>query len=297
MDKAQAIEQIDRAILRYASVSSTSQYDDCSDLPDGVVSGLISTLASTIERVAPPDGHHRKALDKLINDFGPSNPVVLPHLPGLLESLKRDWFDGHITGCETTGTIPLEAPGKVTIRWLIDNVEWELWTKVAGIATTLILVGIFIGQFPFVRGVVHSFWPSFLPQEVTQRSSTRSLNSEQVHRIVARTLPFGGQQAEMLVYPGEEATQLGETIHSILSSESHWRVTLDQRREESRSVFGVLIELGETSTSADLMTASELVAALNAEGIDANGPDGINRLAVPAEHRNSPIRITVGRKP
>jgi hypothetical protein len=183
MDKANAIAQIDRAILRYAEVSSQSKYDDCSDLPDSVVSGLISTLAATIERVAPANGHHRKTLDKLINDFGPANPVLLPHLPGLLESLKRDYVDGHIARPEASGNMPLEAPEKVTIRWLIDHVGWGAWTTLGSLVLAAFLSGVYIGQVGWVRELLHALQapvasdPKSQPTKITGPASTFGDNS------------------------------------------------------------------------------------------------------------------------
>ncbi|HEV2199700.1 MAG TPA: hypothetical protein VGR73_07755 [Bryobacteraceae bacterium] len=159
MDKVSALEQINRAIDRYYDLKSKSEYDDCSDQPDNDVSGLITTLATTIERVAPAGGHCRKSLEKVIAESGPSNPYLLTVLPGLLQSLKRDYIDGTIGITRETAANsaePLTAPEKVTIRWLIDHVGWGAWTVLGTIVLGAFLGGVSLGQVAWVRELFHA---------------------------------------------------------------------------------------------------------------------------------------------
>jgi hypothetical protein len=51
----------------------------------------------------------------------------------------------------------LDAPEKVTARWLLDNVPIGVWAAGAGILLAAFLVGVTAAQFPLVRALIESF--------------------------------------------------------------------------------------------------------------------------------------------
>src|SRR5580658_7082853 len=94
-DPTKIIRQIDHALGQYQALRSRSVYDDCSDQPDNEVTALITKLASTIDRAAPPGSRYRVSAEEAISKSGPTNAYLLTVLPGILTALREAFVAGH----------------------------------------------------------------------------------------------------------------------------------------------------------------------------------------------------------
>ena len=79
------------------------QFDDLSDLGDrAALTRLVTLMSDTVFRLAPPESQYLQTAQKLMNMYGATNPVVVPHLVVTLRSpdayeagyIKRfaEWF-------------------------------------------------------------------------------------------------------------------------------------------------------------------------------------------------------------
>ncbi|HLA41616.1 MAG TPA: hypothetical protein VJ417_16555 [Candidatus Glassbacteria bacterium] len=124
----------------------------------------------------------------------------------------------------------------------------------------------------------------------------RSLTLEQQQRIASELnlLAFIPQKVTVFVYSDNDEP-IGQQIIDTLRNGAHWNVEAIFGTETARVVNGILVELN--GSLADMDVARSLVSALNKEGVVANGPLQMDLLAIEGEARNTPIRITIGRRP
>lgn len=97
LDAKAILHQMDDILGQYEMLSKSSKYDDWSDLEDSKVTGMISTLASAIDRLAPPASRYIKLQQATLDAYGPTNGHVLGPLAGILRSLREDTAAGRLT--------------------------------------------------------------------------------------------------------------------------------------------------------------------------------------------------------
>ena len=89
------LHQIDTALKRWANARSRSQYDDCSDL--GIeVPEIVTILAATIERLAPPGSRYTENARAALKKYGENEAYNLIVLPGILKALRSDYEAGYL---------------------------------------------------------------------------------------------------------------------------------------------------------------------------------------------------------
>jgi len=78
-----------------------SEYDDLSDLKDGTLAELVTTLSSTVERLAPTASAHAKRAQEVIEKFSP-NFLHAAHTPlvGILKSLRQAYERGYLSSVQ-----------------------------------------------------------------------------------------------------------------------------------------------------------------------------------------------------
>jgi hypothetical protein len=90
------LQQIDSALSKYSEMRKNSQYDDCSDFPEPQVTSLITTMCSAIERFAPANSHYAQSMRSLVKEAGPGNSYLVPHIAGILSSLRSAYQEGFL---------------------------------------------------------------------------------------------------------------------------------------------------------------------------------------------------------
>jgi hypothetical protein len=68
--KRLVLEQLDRATREFQGLRSKSTYDDCSDQGDNETARVITILATTIERIAPPGTSYRTEAKRILTMWG-----------------------------------------------------------------------------------------------------------------------------------------------------------------------------------------------------------------------------------
>lgn len=90
------IDQIDQALQTYASYRASAKYDDLSDLQNEIKNEVLTLLAATIDRIAPPGSVYRQQADAAYKDFGRTNGHIAAILSGILRALKADYSAGRL---------------------------------------------------------------------------------------------------------------------------------------------------------------------------------------------------------
>lgn len=96
IDQKVVLSQIDLALEKWRAAQSRSQYDDCSDLPLTETTELLTLIAATIDRLAPPGSRYRENARAALKKYGENNPYNLKILPGILKALRADYVAGHL---------------------------------------------------------------------------------------------------------------------------------------------------------------------------------------------------------
>jgi hypothetical protein len=89
------LQQIDQALDEWRQLRAGSKWDDCSDKPEHEAVSVITRLASTIDRLAPPNSHHKRNLQSIFETRGRSYAAI-PVLVGALLALRKDYELGHL---------------------------------------------------------------------------------------------------------------------------------------------------------------------------------------------------------
>ena len=82
--REEIIQQIDRALNVYKEHRTRAEYDDLSDLQEGIHAEVNAIMFGTIDRIAPPGGVYR-------------NPNSLINMVGVLRALRREYDEGYLT--------------------------------------------------------------------------------------------------------------------------------------------------------------------------------------------------------
>ncbi|MCK4244681.1 MAG: hypothetical protein KAX20_03550 [Candidatus Omnitrophica bacterium] len=96
IDQKVVLSQIDLALERWSEARARSQHDDCSDLPSTETAEILTLIAATIDRLAPPGSRYRKNTHAVLKKHGEVNPYNLKILPGILKALRADYMAGHL---------------------------------------------------------------------------------------------------------------------------------------------------------------------------------------------------------
>jgi hypothetical protein len=96
LDTAVVVKQADFALGEFTTLRRQSQHEDCSDQPEVETARVVSLLAATIERLAPPGSQYHTSTAALMTKFGPSNCYPLRSLPGVLRALRDDLASGRM---------------------------------------------------------------------------------------------------------------------------------------------------------------------------------------------------------
>lgn len=91
------LAEMDGLVAEYRALRKASQYDDCSDQEDVVITSLNTRLAAAIERFAMPASRYLKALEQVVGQWGPNIAGNLAPLVGVLSALRDDTAAGHLT--------------------------------------------------------------------------------------------------------------------------------------------------------------------------------------------------------
>lgn len=96
--KDAALAAMDTALDAWGEARERSKYDDLSDLKDGTLPQLVTTLSMTIERFAPPGSQYSKRASEITDTFCPKQ-YFLAHQPlyGVLKSLRGAYEEGYLT--------------------------------------------------------------------------------------------------------------------------------------------------------------------------------------------------------
>ncbi len=89
------LNQIDKALERWAKAKSRSKYDDCSDLGTEVPE-LVTILAAAIERLAPRGSRYAENARAALKKYGENEAYNLIVLPGILKALRTDYEAGYL---------------------------------------------------------------------------------------------------------------------------------------------------------------------------------------------------------
>src|SRR5438552_12015964 len=90
------LKQIDSVLEKYHTLASRSQYRDCSDQPAAVIMELLSSMYSTIDRLAPRNSQYVEAMRALIKRDDHDNPHNLAHCAGILAALNAAYAAGYL---------------------------------------------------------------------------------------------------------------------------------------------------------------------------------------------------------
>lgn len=96
VDQKVVLGQIDAAFDKLNDAVSRSKYDDYSDLPMMEQTELVTLLAATIDRLAPPGSRYRQNAQAAFEQYGENHPYNLNILPGILKALRGDYVAGHM---------------------------------------------------------------------------------------------------------------------------------------------------------------------------------------------------------
>lgn len=96
MDKSEAIAQLHGVLAAYNEVRRASQYDDLSDRPGVEITRLITLIAASIDRLAPPGSRYRHQAEDLLAKAGGHNPYTANLLLGVALALRADIEAGHM---------------------------------------------------------------------------------------------------------------------------------------------------------------------------------------------------------
>jgi hypothetical protein len=96
LDVKAILGQMDAILEQYEALRKSSQYEDCSDLEDTKITGMNSTLAAAIDRLAPPGSRYIKLQQDTLDHYGPTNGSALGPLAGILKSLRDDVAAGRL---------------------------------------------------------------------------------------------------------------------------------------------------------------------------------------------------------
>ena len=90
------LQQIDAVLAKWEAARKKAKYDDCSDLPDHEITELITMLAATARRIAPPGSVHRHATDSLVEKYGVTQASTIADYAGILLALRGDYIAGYL---------------------------------------------------------------------------------------------------------------------------------------------------------------------------------------------------------
>ena len=96
IDQSVVLNQIDLAIERAKDERSRSKHDGRSDLDEVEINEILTMLAATIDRLAPPGTTYLKNAHEVLSKYGRDNPCNIPSLVGILKALRNDYLAGHL---------------------------------------------------------------------------------------------------------------------------------------------------------------------------------------------------------
>jgi len=96
IDQKAVLNQIDSVLDRWNKARSRSEYDDCSDLSEMETTELLTLIAATIDRLAPPGSRYQENAHAVLKKYGEVNVYNLQILPGILKALRSDYEEGHL---------------------------------------------------------------------------------------------------------------------------------------------------------------------------------------------------------
>jgi hypothetical protein len=94
--QAEILKQIDAVLGKHRELRSRSEFDDCSDQPDGDVTALITLMCDTISRLAPANSQYVESMRAIVKNSGVQNAYVVPHIAGVLSALRTAYDAGYL---------------------------------------------------------------------------------------------------------------------------------------------------------------------------------------------------------
>jgi len=94
------LAQIDAVFKDHDEARRRSKYDDLSDLGNAATSEMITRVAATIDRLAPPNSQYRENAKASLKHLGADHAANIPVLVGILRALKADYAAGHLQRVE-----------------------------------------------------------------------------------------------------------------------------------------------------------------------------------------------------
>jgi hypothetical protein len=91
------IEDLDLVLAQWEEARQRSKYDDLSDLTDGTLPELVTTLSSAIERYATPKSAYMQRAREITAKYCPT-AYHAAHQPlyGVVKSLRQAYYRGHL---------------------------------------------------------------------------------------------------------------------------------------------------------------------------------------------------------
>ena len=90
LDHKALVKELDALVAECKAMRARSKYDDCSDLPDAETVAMLTSLASSVRRLAPPGSQYIESVEGIFKKAGYDNCTVLPALLGIVIALRND---------------------------------------------------------------------------------------------------------------------------------------------------------------------------------------------------------------
>jgi hypothetical protein len=120
--KVRLFAEIDFAIQTWTDARRRSKYDDLSDLKDGTLEQVVTTLSSTIERLAPPGSPFRSRCSEILSTWAPqAYHMTHTALVGVLKSLRQAYEHGYLETVEELVHADLFADFLGMAEYLLDG--------------------------------------------------------------------------------------------------------------------------------------------------------------------------------
>jgi outer membrane murein-binding lipoprotein Lpp len=143
---------------------------------------------------------------------------------------------------------------------------------------------------------------NLLALQLREKLADRRLDPQQQKIIAGKLRPFAGQVVNFVAYPsdGEIAGILNDILEALGGKDgAGWKPSVFIGQEGNRAVRGIAVEIRANSNSD--AAARAFVEALRSERIDIADPIPMDNtgsfFGSGVRDRNSPLRITIGKKP
>jgi hypothetical protein len=83
------VKQIDSVLAKHREMRRKSEDDDCSDQPESETTSLMTLMAATIRRLAPPQSEYLIELSDLMKLAGVGNTYAMPHLEHFVWPMRK----------------------------------------------------------------------------------------------------------------------------------------------------------------------------------------------------------------